>query len=363
MSRIESSHQERLESLFRRYSYLPKEAVIKEDILTGGLSAAASVRRRFSKRALCLEGGLYGLRRTIVRAEWRQDSPYILESRDGQLTLVDRASRVSLASARPFPETPAGLDHCWDVVAPDGEVAVSPDVGPARVAAAVAEVFNASGWSPREKPLHISISFDDTTEEDACLACVRGIKGAVENRYPLLLQMAPQLAPAEQRLWQEGVNGRLSDLEVWDQRLFATACPGKEKAVGWDEWVRRMLDQVYTYGEGRVLTRLVIGLEMRAPHGFSDLSEAVKSTSEGFQFLMSHGIIPLPIHMTGARGRRLPVELFLETDRAWYETWYFYRMCEPTGFNVGPGRNRFPDSAAFDVGRGAELDRRAVAKE
>lgn len=360
MSKVELSLQERLESLFQRYSYLPKEAVIKEDILTEGLSAAASVKRRFSKKALCLEGGLYGLRRTMVSAEWRQDSPYSLESRDGQLAVVDKASEESLAPVRPFPETPAGLAH--DVVAPDGEVAISTSVDPASVSAAVAEVFTASGWSPREKPLHINLNVDDATEEDACLAYVRGIKGAVENRYPLLLQMAPQPAPVEQRLWQAGVNVRLSNLEVWEQRLFGAVRSAREKAVGWDEWVRRVLDQVYIYGDGHVLAGLVTGLEMRAPHAFNDLSEAVKSTSEGFQFLMSHGIIPLPTHLARGRSKLLPVELFLEIDCNWYETWYFYRMCEPVGFNVGPGRNRFPHSAAFDVGRGARLDRQATAK-
>lgn len=50
-----------------------------------------------------------------------------------------------------------------------------------------------------------------------------------------------------------------------------------------------------------------------------------------------------------------PVELFLEVDRAWYDLFLRYGQDEPICFLLGPGRSRYPDSAAFDVGRGAAL--------
>lgn len=34
----------------------------------------------------------------------------------------------------------------------------------------------------------------------------------------------------------------------------------------------------------------------------------------------------------GAAAQQLPVELFLEIVCNWYDTWYFYRLCEPVGF-------------------------------
>ena len=72
-----------------------------------------------------------------------------------------------------------------------------------------------------------------------------------------------------------------SNFEVWGKELFKAVCPGKNKLVGWDEWVKRVVKSVDVFGEGNVNPNFVAGVEMAKPFGFTDVDAAVKSTSEG----------------------------------------------------------------------------------
>jgi hypothetical protein len=56
------------------------------------------------------------------------------------------------------------------------------------------------------------------------------------------------------------------------------------------------------------------------------------------------------------QGPQPPLEYFLEIDRKWYELWYKHQGPEPNSGILGVGRNRFPYSAAYDVGRGGPPD-------
>ena len=362
-----------LEALFKGYADLPREAIVKEDILCEGLAAAPGVQADLP-RVVLLEGGPYALRRTIVRCDRRDSSPYLIDHEDGHLVLRDRGSRGTLASLRGYPLPPSYAQHAF----PDGRlhsavldlygqavIADSLAPSPQQVGAVAAEAFIHEIWPSGEGPLHVHLNrgglgdtVDGVPEEEFALRYVAAIKESIANRRPILLEMAPKPAEVERRLYAEGVNGRLCNVDVWDQGLFRALCPEKAGAIGYDEWVRRVLDQVYIYGHISVLPGLVAGLELAQPGGFADVAEAVASTTQGIQFFIAHGALPCPIHWPvdpQGKQRQPPVDYYLQVDRNWYLAWQRYQAFEPSGHLMGPGRNRFPHSAAFDVGRGSPL--------
>lgn len=401
-----------------------KEVLLTQGLATGPGLPGNSV---YVPKMLRLEGGPFHLRRTILRLVVDEASPYLLQTAtqgdDGaiadtpqlivrypgesaRLVVVDRASGELIAPAWFFPENPPHAHRVFpdgvpyiDVISPGGEVTAIdccqlgyPQVacrfcsvnelprrgesgatakGPEQLARAVAEVFLEPDWSPRERPVALCLtggSIVETvgglSEEEFYLRYVRAIRDRIGHAVPILLDMFPKSLEVEKQFQKAGVDARLSNLEVWDRRLFEAFCPGKAQTVGWDEWIRRILDQVYVYGWSGVLPGLVIGLEMMMPHGFAHVGEAVASTVQGMRFLAGHGAVPRPVHLRADRSSSLrgsampPVELFLEVDRAWYDLFLQYGQDEPIGLLLGPGRSRYPDSAAFDVGRGAALSDR-----
>ncbi|MCC7414071.1 MAG: hypothetical protein IT495_20815 [Gammaproteobacteria bacterium] len=115
----------------------------------------------------------------------------------------------------------------------------------------------------------------------------------IRTWYGATIQMGP---PADKDGWKRiadtGIPSVQTNMEVWDQRLFQTLCPGKEKWVGHGEWIRRMLLGAEVLGPGRVIPNFVIGVEMAKPMGFTDVDAAVESTLTGWEYLMQHGVFP-----------------------------------------------------------------------
>jgi hypothetical protein len=90
----------------------------------------------------------------------------------------------------------------------------------------------------------------------------------------------------------QGLDGHHANMEVWDKRLFEWINPGKARRIGHAEWIRRMLDSVDILGESNVRPNFVGGIEMAKPYGFESVDEAVASTTEGLEVMMSHGVDP-----------------------------------------------------------------------
>ena len=369
----------KLEELFSRYSDLSQEAVVKEELLTYGLSWERELSVDDTPGLLRLEGGRYSLRRTIVRVNKQPDSPYGIESNGEYLKVVDREGGDVIALAHPFPQDSALQSGMFAdgtpysaVVSPDAQV--SP-VGfgkkvhdPARVADVVAEIFVKKQRPPQEMPSCILIggesdleSVDEQQEAEFFLKYVDAIRDRIGHQVPILLEMSPKPVEIEECIHQHGVEARLSHPGVWNQQLFAELCPSENKKIGWEEWVRRLLDQVYVYGWNAVLPRFAVGLDMAKPYGFKSSDEALASTGEGIRFFMMHGVVPNLIHCRAeptsalARQGQPPTEYYLEVDRIWYDAWVKYGQDEPIGYLMGPGRSRYPDSGVFDIGRGAPL--------
>jgi hypothetical protein len=89
-----------------------------------------------------------------------------------------------------------------------------------------------------------------------------------------------------------GVTNILFDLEVWDERLYPELVPGKAKAVGRKNWLKRLVEAVDVFGRGHEGTNFVGGLECAPKPGFITQDEALRSYSEGFEYLIQRGIVP-----------------------------------------------------------------------
>lgn len=89
-----------------------------------------------------------------------------------------------------------------------------------------------------------------------------------------------------------GATNILFNLEVWNEQLWPELLPGKSKAVGREEWIRRLTMAVDIFGRGHVGTGFVGGYECAPRPGFLSRDEALKSYLEGFEFLIERGIVP-----------------------------------------------------------------------
>ena len=103
-------------------------------------------------------------------------------------------------------------------------------------------------------------------------------------------------------------------------------------------WVRRLVEAVDVMGEGGVSPNMVSGVEMAKPWGFDDVKEAVASAREGFEYLMSRGVVPhldtgcVEPGTTLAGHPPIPLDFLIQADLAWYETWRKYKLPPFAGY-------------------------------
>jgi hypothetical protein len=121
---------------------------------------------------------------------------------------------------------------------------------------------------------------------------LNAIRKRLKVWYPANFQIGALEEDDWKRIYDTGVGVVQPNIEVWDRDLFKILCPGKEKYVGYDEWIKRTIKAVDIFGPWRVMPNFVTGVEMAKPMGFEDVDSAVKSTLGGFEFLMQHGVMP-----------------------------------------------------------------------
>lgn len=159
-----------------------------------------------------------------------------------------------------------------------------------------------------------------------------------------------------QRMKNAGIQVYHPNYEVWDPALFSKICPGKERFVGRDEWIKRILDSVEIFGPSHVIPNFVGGVELAKPHGFDTVAQAIKSTGEGLDYFMKHGVVPRftawcpePYSELGMQAGP-PLEYFAELLTVWKETFEKYNLPTPPGYGEpGPGKAVFSVSAFMDV--------------
>ena len=184
---------------------------------------------------------------------------------------------------------------------------------------------------------------------------------AIETRFPgrWMGKMVVQAHEAEdaQRFKDAGIRIYHPNYEVWDAGLFEKICPGKARTIGRDNWVRRILDAARVFGPSNVIPNFVGGVEMARPYGFESVEAALRSTGEGLDFFMSHGIAPRfttwcpePLSALGREQGAAPLEYHAGLLRLWRDTHRKHRLPVPPGYgDPGPGRAVFSVSAFMDV--------------
>ncbi|MEM4222757.1 MAG: hypothetical protein QXZ33_02225 [Metallosphaera sp.] len=144
--------------------------------------------------------------------------------------------------------------------------------------------------------------------------------------------------------------------------MFSLISPGKSQNVGRDEWIRRTVEAVRVFGVGNVSPNFVAGIEMAYspdfPYGFRRVEDAVKSTAEGIEYLMSRDVTPKfdtwglePRSWFGVHGVSLPpLEYYLELYRVYRDLRREYGMPWPRGLgDPGPGVSKVPASGFMDL--------------
>lgn len=429
-----------LESYFANYSDVPKEVIIKEDILRLGVTftnEALDVAKDFRTKEygagiftwdfdtdkkvdksiffklperIDLRCGPYGLRgRVRVQTRLNLKSPYIVDVEDGNCKVYVRIGegRTAVADLHPFRPKPkfwdkyfedgtpyrelskpephpiiykmcqhwgpkeeckfCDINYNWKKARERGQVKMrKPYPVPHQVAEVIAEIFREE-WEPVDRPLGVFIDggtvlhkVDGVHENDFSLRYIEAIREKIGMKWPLHIAMHPKPKKEILRLHDRGVTGVSNNFEVWDKQLFGAICPGKERVIGWDNWMKMMFDEVDVFGEGNVVAGFVAGVEMAQPIGFKSVDEAVKSTTKGMELLMSHGVVPRPIswsiegHSALSGQPPIPLDYFIQIDRNWYELMCKYRLSAPTeaiwAKRMGPGIWEFALSAMGDMG-------------
>ncbi len=185
---------------------------------------------------------------------------------------------------------------------------------------------------------------------------------AIERRFPgrWIGKVVTQAWPKAdvQRLKDAGAKIYHPNYEVWDANLFAAYSPGKNRYIGRDEWIKRVLEAAEVFSPSHVIPNFVGGIEMAKPHGFNDVEKAIASTREGLEYFMSHDIVPrfttwcpeptTPLGKLNPGGASL--EYHLRLLEVYRDTLLSYRLPPPPGYGEpGPGRAVFSVSPFMDV--------------
>lgn len=183
---------------------------------------------------------------------------------------------------------------------------------------------------------------------------------AIEARFPgrWISKAVVQAFPAEdcERLKQAGLQIYHPNYEVWGQELFSAICPGKERAIGYETWINRVVESADVFGPEHVIPNFVGGVEMNTHCGFTDVDKAVAHTEEGLHWFMSRKIMPRfttwcpePLAALGPQPAP-PLEYFCKLLLAWRGAFNQHGLHVPKGYGEpGPGKAVFSVSAFMDV--------------
>lgn len=144
--------------------------------------------------------------------------------------------------------------------------------------------------------------------------------------------------------------------EIWSPELFPKICPGKQRFIGREKWIQRIIDSAEVFGPENVIPNFVAGVELAEPYGYKTVDEAVNSTLEGLDFFMSRGVSPrfttwLPEPYTAlGHNEPAPLEYYLKLLRGYRDIHTRYKLPVPPGYGPpGAGRAVFSVSAFMDV--------------
>ncbi len=203
----------------------------------------------------------------------------------------------------------------------------------------------------------ITNKLKEQNEVDFYLKYARAIREKFKDRWIIKTVVEAFDKKDCKKLKDEGgVDIYHPNYEIWDRNLFSKLCPGKERFVGWEEWMNRIVASADIFGPENVIPNFVAGVEMSSPDGYKDLHEAVESTRQGLEFFMSKSIMPRfttwcrePLAHLGDQDAP-PLEYYIKLLRVWRDTMEKYQLPAPPGYGEpGLGKAVFSVSAFMDV--------------
>lgn len=355
---------------------------------------------------IALTGGRFDLRRTIVSVRLNPESPYRVALHEGERWLMGEGEPLAKVSLPPMPA------H-YGAMLPDGKAAAEiaptiewgyliyltifricqyfgekeecqfcdinhnyreqiaakrPYTGVKKVEDILAALeFIAASNSPAKAYTITGGSITSTLAGETEVDFYTKYVEAIEQRFPdrwigkVVTQAWPKADVA--RLKAAGAKIYHPNYEVWDAKLFAAYSPGKNRYIGRDEWLKRVVEAAEVFEPSRVIPNFVGGIEMAKPYGFTDVEEAVASTGEGLRFFMSHGVVPrfttwcpeptTPLGKLNPGGASL--EFHLRLLEVYRDTLASFKLPAPPGYGEpGPGKAVFSVSPFMDVLPGVE---------
>jgi len=116
-------------------------------------------------------------------------------------------------------------------------------------------------------------------------------------------------APADlsviEKYKEAGYRAISTNLEIWDENIFKTICPGKDQICGGRQnWINALKREVEVFGKGNVRSFFVAGIEPKS------------TLLDGIEYLTELGVVAIPLHWTPNPGSEL------EGHRAPTAEWY-----------------------------------------
>jgi hypothetical protein len=357
--------------------------------------------REHAPEEIALSGGAWGFRRVVVSVRLNPESPWLVDvAADGSVEL--RCGTESIASVG-FAPRPAWYGKALRDGTPITEVAPAIEWGyllyltvfrmcqyfgreeecqfcdinhnfrqqreaghpyfavkPVERLLEALELVVASGGTPKAYTLtggSITAKVDGLDEVSFYVRYAEAIEARFPGRW--IGKMVVQALPVSdaKRIRQSGIRIYHPNYEVWDPQLFATLCPGKERYVGRGEWMKRILDAAEVFSPAGVIPNFVAGVEMAAEGGFRRPEDAWKSTAEGLDFFMSHGVVPRfttwcpePMSVLGAAHGPAPLRYHAGLLRTWRDALERHACPAPPGYGEpGIGKAVFSVSSFMDV--------------
>jgi hypothetical protein len=181
--------------------------------------------------------------------------------------------------------------------------------------------------------------YNTRKEASFYMKCIEAILNRVEPPEELTVFSQAFAEEDQKSLRKLGVKNVLFNLEVWNEGLWPKLLPGKAKAIGRAEWIRRLEDAVDIFGRGHVGTSFVAGFECAPRPGFLTRDEALTSYIEGFEFLIKRGIVPWftiwaasPLAGGFSEDDPPPTEFYLNLGSALHELLEKYGLYRDLGF-------------------------------
>lgn len=346
-----------------------------------------------------ISGGHFGLLKTVISTRNNPNSPYKMKLREGKPTLYLEETEIGTAE---YPPIPSWYRHKTKSGKLPGEIAPVIEWGyllyltvfrncqyfgkdeecaycdinhnyrqqkgagrPYTGVKDVEDILEVLSWVDTEDQIakvytitggSVLTNLKKKSEVDFYLQYPE----AIESRFPKrwMGKLVAQAFEKEdcQKFKDAGIQIYHPNYEVWDKDLFEKICPGKASWIGYENWIRRVVDSAEVFGPENVIPNFVGGVELSEPWGFKTVKEAITSTKQGLDFFMSKGIVPRftawcpePYTTLGQQAGP-PLVYFCELLRAWKETFESYGLPTPPGYGEpGPGKAVFSVSAFMDV--------------